>query len=113
MHARRNSWLRVSRFGKGLNLRRRGSDAVRKEKLVGPAGAIGYVSFAFPADASVLTIFQYYTMLRQFFADFIALGEVPPLPRRLPFRHLRIHIRVAHSAAGRPVTQLFQLFRIR
>ena len=54
---RRNPWLRVFRSEKGLNLRRRGSDAVRKEKLAEPAGAMLCVSFAFPADASVLAIF--------------------------------------------------------
>src|SRR5579862_3151492 len=92
------SGLRLVRFGKGLNLRRRGSDAVRKEKLVEPAGAIVCVSFAFPADASVLTIFQNYTMFREFFADFVAFCKVPPLPCRLPFRNQGLDFRVQYPS---------------
>src|SRR5439155_27180597 len=99
-------------FQKGLNLRRRGSDAVRKEKLARPAGAILSVSFAFPADASVLTIFQNYTIFGQFFAYFVTLCEIPPLPRRLTFSDFRFHISVAEPAARRAVAQLPQLPRI-
>jgi len=65
----------------GTNLRRRGSAAIQKEMLEGIAGGCFVVSFAFPADASVLAIFKNYITFRQFFADFVALGEVAPLPR--------------------------------
>jgi hypothetical protein len=84
-------------FGKGLNLRRRGSDAVRREKPEWVAGGYLLVSFAFPADASVLTIFKNYTTFRQFFADFVALGKIAPLPRSLPFRDFRFDPGVRHS----------------
>jgi len=58
------------------------------------------VSFALPADASVLTIFKDYTTFRQFFADFVASGEVAPLPGRLPFGNLCTHLSIRYSRLG-------------
>ena len=51
-------------------------------------------------------------MLCQFFADFIALGEVPPLPRRLPFRNHELDLGARYSAARAFVAQFPQLLRV-
>src|SRR5271157_3356796 len=53
--------------------------------LLDHASKSGSTSFAFPADAAVLSIFQKYTTLSEFLADAIAGGKIAPLPRRLAF----------------------------
>jgi hypothetical protein len=75
-------------LGRELNLRRRDWGATRKEKLEQVDGEGLRFSFAFPADAAVLAIFQDYTTFCEFFADFVALREVSSLPRCLPLGHL-------------------------
>src|SRR5262249_49377576 len=102
-YAQRRTPSRASCLGCGVNLRRRGSDAIRKEKPERPADGDWWVSFAFPTDASVLTILQNYTRFGQFFADFVAFDEVPPLSRSLPLRNHRLYICVAQPASGRAV----------
>src|ERR1700732_2871872 len=53
----------------GLNLRRRGLDGDRTgRKFLGTVGCC-CDSFAFPADASVPTIFKNYTMIGEFLTD--------------------------------------------
>jgi hypothetical protein len=73
--------------GRKLNLRRRDWGATRKEKLDQVAGEGLHFSFAFPADAAVLAIFKDYTTFGEFLADFVAFGEVAPLPRCLSLGH--------------------------
>src|SRR5882762_6934261 len=59
-----------------LNLRRRGLAGGRPgRKFVGARGCWRF-SFAFPADASVLTIFEDYTMIGEFLTDAIGGSEV-------------------------------------
>ena len=70
------------------------------------------MSFTLPADASVLTIFKNYTMFRQFFADFIALGKVAPLPCRLPSGDLLLDPTVRHCFFHAAKSQFLQLFRV-
>jgi hypothetical protein len=52
---------------RGLNLRRRGSDAVRPANNTSEIEGNDAVSFTFPADAAVLRIFKNYTTFRQLF----------------------------------------------
>ena len=52
-------------------------------------------SFAFPADTAILSIFNKYTMIRQFLADSIGGREVFSLAGRLPLGHLFIDVGVA------------------
>src|ERR1700682_2374556 len=68
-----------------LNLRRRGLAGGRPGRKF--CGARGYNcdSFAFPADASVPTIFQNYTTFREFLADAVGRSEVPALASGIAF----------------------------
>src|SRR6202790_4902997 len=68
-----------------LNLRRRGLAGGRPGRKF--CGARGYNcdSFAFPADASVPTIFKNYTTFREFLADTVGGCEVAALAGVLAF----------------------------
>src|SRR5260221_14593418 len=66
---------RVPAVRGGLNLRRRGWAVGRPGRKFCGARGCSCDSFAFPADASVLAIFQNYTMFVEFLADSVGGGE--------------------------------------
>src|SRR5260370_28270317 len=62
-----------------LNLRRRGLAGGRPGRKFCGARGCSCDSFAFPADASVLIIFENYTTIGEFLADAVGGGEVSAL----------------------------------
>src|SRR5215472_5006432 len=78
----------------GLNLRRRGLDALQREQPERPADGVWWVSFAFPTYAAVLTVLDNYSMLSQFASDFVAFCKVPALAGGLALCHQGLNLRV-------------------
>src|SRR5216683_2841914 len=68
-----------------LNLRRRGLAGDRPGRKFWGIDGCYCASFAFPADASVLIIFENYTTIGEFLADAIGGSEVAALAGRLAF----------------------------
>ena len=92
-----------------VNLRRRDSDVLRREKLAWAADRCAGGSFAFPADASVLIVFENYTTIRQLLADFVAPSEVPPLPGDLPLRDQGLNLGRRNGPVGGREAQVGKL----
>src|SRR5712664_4120061 len=69
-----------------LNLRRRGLAGDRPGRKFWGARGCSCDSFAFPADASVLIIFENYTTIGEFLADAIGRSEVAAFTGGVAFR---------------------------
>src|SRR5271157_3694404 len=72
----------------------------------------GSTSFAFPADAAVLGIFQKYTTLGEFLADAIAGRKIAALARGLALGDEFLDRCVAQPAGGIGIAKCLQLFRV-
>src|SRR5271157_2488047 len=105
----------------GLNLPCRDWDANSLDEIsaarAGPrrldhVSGNGSTSFAFPADAAVLGIFQKYTTLGELLADAIAGGKIVALARGLARGDEFFDCCVAQSAGNIRIAKSLQLFRV-
>src|SRR6267378_4093724 len=108
----------AQRFGvapakeRGLNRRRTGSDVLRPEQNCRGFSWLWRLSFAFPADASVLRILNDYTTIRQFFADAVGGREVAFFLCGIAFSDELVNFRVSRPALRPAKSKCAELFAI-
>src|SRR5579862_6500094 len=98
--------------GPGADSRDETCAAHEDPRLLGRVSGSGSASFAFPADLSVLRVFQNYTTVRELISDAIRGRKIPPRARRLAFLHQFFDLGIAQSGFIAAESQRFQLLGV-